>query len=134
MTKPKDDGVKRYYAEQITLSTYEVYEEKVDGLSDDYIEFVRAADHDREVGNLIYELSSANATITELEDLIDIKNDAISNMQIELHSLETELATARKVIAKLREQRNNYIQYTPLSSDLAQHLDAEIEAIEKGKP
>ena len=134
MTKPKDDDVKRYWVEHGRGRLTAIYEEKVDGLDDDAFEVVRAADHDREVGNLIYELSSANATITELEDLIDIKNDAISNMQIELHSLETELATARKVIEKLREQRNKYIQYTPLSSDLAQHLDAEIEAIEKGKP
>lgn len=105
MTNPKDDDAKRYYAEQITLSTYEVYEEKVDGLSDDYIEFVRAADHDRVVA---------------------------------------ELATARKVIEKLKEQRDDWISACILNdpnvedeeSTIANYIEAdnsEIEAIERGE-
>lgn len=119
MTKPKDDDVKRYWVEHGRGRLTAIYEEKVDGLDDDAFEVVRAADHDREVGNLIYELSSANATIAELE---------------------SELATARKVIEKLREQRNNALEAMTTFGESRQYrdvilkaADAEIEAIEKGE-
>jgi len=119
MTKPKDDDVKRYWVEHGRGRLTAIYEEKVDGLDDDAFEVIRAADHDRKVAEL-YESEA-------------VKLGHIEDLEMQVCRLESKLATARKVIEKLREQRNKYIQYTPLSSDLAQHLDAEIEAIEPSK-
>lgn len=68
-----NDDVRRYYAEQMVGNTYAVYEEKVDGLNEDAIELVLAADHDRVVARLKTALELA---VSQQDDL---RNDYAAN-------------------------------------------------------
>ena len=141
MTKPKDDGVKRMYAQKINL-----YQEQI-GSSD--VEVIIATEHDREVGNLIYELSSANATIAELEAKLELKclpetmaaiarldkTLEFAHLAMQVSALDSELATARKVIDTLRAQRNYYCDLAQMpDKSYQEHIeecDTDIEAIER---
>jgi len=127
MTKPKDDDVKRYWVEHGRGRLTAIYEEKVDGLDDDAFEVVRAADHDRKVAELEDRIERMRAPrrCGECGNVGMMSGDA---------PYIDQLATARKVIEKLRDQRNTaYVcSWDKNLSKMIAEDDAEIEAIERG--
>lgn len=124
MTKPKrNDGVKRF------MATY--------GQSPWDTETrtcVLATEHDRKVAELeakIFDLKSVEQALREQT----AKNDEYTEWK--LSKAESELATARKVIEKLKRQRNYYCDLARMhDKSYQEHVedcDAEIEAIERGE-
>ncbi len=97
MTKPKDDDVKRWTFEQIQDN----HEIKVRDLIGPWVE---AADHDRKVAEL--EAKIELKCIPDLKVALELGRQAL-----ELSILESELFIARKVIEKLREQRDYWIDH-----------------------
>lgn len=115
MTNPKNDGVKRWNYRQIQAA--------YNSTDMQHPLYIEAADHDRKVAGL-YE--SEAVKLSHIEDL-----------ELQVCRLESKLATARKVIEKLKRQRNYYCDLARMhDKSYQEHVedcDAEIEAIERGE-
>jgi len=124
MPTHKKPYVHRYYAEQITLNTYNIYEEKVDGLDQDYTEFVRADIHDIIVAELLNRIET-------LEDYIDTKNEFISKTTIENHALQTDLDRTMQEFVEyvnaVESVDEAYLKVIAELNETVENLDKQVE-------
>lgn len=125
MTKPKDDGVKRWNYRQIQAA--------YNSTDMQHPLYIEAAEHDRVVAELQAKVETLSLESFQARVKIDMHQCPV-RVPLPESYWEAKYNTARKVIAKLRQQRDwwcgiaSRYGYTGPSGD-----EAEIEAIERGE-